>query len=67
MNLENFAWRIQTMTFRKVGDAVVAKILCGCGQELKGRLDKCPKCGKTLIPDNLKEEKPKEKEESKVK
>jgi hypothetical protein len=55
------------MTFRKVGDAVVAKILCGCGQELKGRLDKCPKCGKTLIPDNLKEEKPKEKEESKVK
>ena len=42
------------MAFSKTGIAPVQRILCGCGQELQGRLDKCPKCGKTLIPDELR-------------
>lgn len=42
------------MGFKKFGDVAVERILCGCGQELQGRLDKCPKCGKVLIPENLR-------------
>ncbi len=42
------------MVFRKTGDVPIQRILCGCGQELQGRLDKCPKCGKVLIPENLR-------------
>ena len=39
-----------SMPFSKTGVVPIQKVLCGCGQELAGRLDKCPRCGKTIVP-----------------
>ena len=41
------------MVFRKNGEVKVTSVRCSCGQELRGVVDKCPKCGKELIPANL--------------
>jgi ribosomal protein L40E len=43
----------EKMAFKKTGDVPVEKILCNCGARLAGVAAKCPKCGKTLIPENL--------------
>ena len=41
------------MTFHKTGIVPIDKIKCSCGHTITGHVDKCPQCGKTLIPKNL--------------
>jgi hypothetical protein len=53
------------MTFRKNGDNIpVHRVLCKCGHELRGAFDKCPNCGKTVLPEGLQpvQEPPAEKD-----
>ena len=41
------------MAFRKTGVVPISNIKCSCGHEIKGHITTCPKCGKTLVPENL--------------
>jgi hypothetical protein len=46
--------RRSKMGFRKTGIAPVGDVLCNCGAQIKGHVDKCPKCGKTLIAEKVR-------------
>ena len=58
------------MAFHKTGIVPIQEIKCSCGHTIKGHIDKCPHCGKILIPANLRttsSDSPEKKDQSKVK
>jgi hypothetical protein len=55
------------MAFSIKGISPIQKVLCRCGAELTGRLDKCPKCGKEIIDPNLRTSPEDTSEKSQVK
>lgn len=42
------------MAFSKTADVPVESILCSCGAEVPKKSSKCAKCGRELIPADLR-------------